>query len=221
MMSEALSRYTRRVESYDVEPGGSRSCTVTKIKWVLGYLRRMYGPTSLADFGPPELKAIRTVMIDEGRARKSINKAAVLVRQFFRWCIEEQLVDPTILESLRAVQSLAPGRCGAAEGKPREPTLRVLRSSASDRSVPHAGCVRQAQPMPGIAHRRTRAQAKWEPVRLGNSAWISAHHGGPPVAACESLTKRPLQHCKRTWGLRWTAQGFVCSEFGGSRSTSI
>jgi integrase len=60
-------------------------------------------------------------MIDEGRARKSINKAAVLARQFFRWCVEEQLVDPSVLESLRAVQPLAPGRCGAPEGKPRGP----------------------------------------------------------------------------------------------------
>jgi integrase len=120
-VSEALVRYTRHVGSYYRDPSGTLSTIVVKIKWVLGYLRRLYGPTPLADFGPPELKAIRTTMIGEGRARKSINKAAVLVRQFFRWCVEEQLVEPTVLEVLRAVQPLSPGRSGAPEGTPREP----------------------------------------------------------------------------------------------------
>jgi integrase len=120
-VNEALLRYTTHVESYYVEPDRSPSGTVVKIKFVLGYLRRMFGSTPLVDFGPPELKAIRTAMIAEGRARKSINKAAMLVRQFFRWCVEEQIVEPGVLEALRAVRPLTPGRCGAPEGKPREP----------------------------------------------------------------------------------------------------
>lgn len=93
-VNEALVRYARHVESYNRDPDGKPSATVVKIKWVLGYLKRTFGPTPLADFGPPELKTIRSAMIAEGRARKSINLAMVKLRQFFRWCVEEQLVDP-------------------------------------------------------------------------------------------------------------------------------
>jgi integrase len=120
-VNEALVQYTLHVDSYYLNPNGSQSSTVPRIKWVLGYLSRLFGKTPLADFGPPQLKAIRNVMINEGITRKSINKATVIIRMFFRWCVEEQLVVPAVLEVLRAVQPLAPGRSGAVEGKPREP----------------------------------------------------------------------------------------------------
>ena len=120
-VNESLVLYTRFINGYYVDPDGRPSRSVENIKAVLGYLKRLFGPTPLADFGPPQLKAIRSLMVDEGKARRTVNKAAVLVRQFFRWCVSEQLVHPSVLESLRAVPALAPGRSGAAEGTPREP----------------------------------------------------------------------------------------------------
>ncbi len=120
-VNEALARYTRHVNAYYVEADGTPSRSVENIHFVLGYLTRLFGPTNLADFGPPQLKAIRSTMIEEGRARRSINKNMVLARQFFRWCVEEQMVSPSVLESLRAVAALAPGRSGVVEGKPRQP----------------------------------------------------------------------------------------------------
>jgi len=120
-IDEALVRYTRFINSHYLNSDGTPSRTVEGIKLVLGYLTRLFGPTQLARFGPPELKVIRNAMIEEGRVRGRINKHMVTLRQFFRWCVEEQLVAPSVLEALRAVQPLTPGRSGAVEGKPREP----------------------------------------------------------------------------------------------------
>jgi integrase len=55
------------------------------------------------------------------------------VRQFFRWCVEEQLVSPSVLEGLRAVRPLAPGRSGAKEGKVVEPAD----PAAVEKVLPH------------------------------------------------------------------------------------
>jgi hypothetical protein len=60
-------------------------------------------------------------MIDEGRVRTQCNKRTNEIRRFFRWCVEEQIVSPLILESLRAVAPLMPGRSGVKESEPRRP----------------------------------------------------------------------------------------------------
>ena len=99
-VDEALVQYTKHITAYYLDPDGRPSRSVENIKSVLGYLTRLFGETNLADFGPPQLKTIRNVMIAEGKARRSINMAAVLVRQFFRWCVSEQLVAKRALRSL-------------------------------------------------------------------------------------------------------------------------
>ncbi len=118
---EGIARYGQFVDSYYRNPDGSPAMSGEKIKHVLGYLTELFGPTPLAEFGPPELKAIRNVLIEKGIVRKQINKYAGVIRQFFRWCVEEGLVGSSVLESLRAVRPLAIGRSGAVEGTPRQP----------------------------------------------------------------------------------------------------
>jgi integrase len=120
-VNEALARYVRFIDGYYLDSDGTPSLSGSKIKKVLRYLRLLFGPTLLADFGPVELKAIRATMIRQGIVRKQINKAATTIRQFLRWAVEEQLIPSSVWETLRAVRPLAPGRSGAAEGEPRQP----------------------------------------------------------------------------------------------------
>jgi integrase len=94
---------------------------------------RLFGPTNLADFTPSLLKTIRNEMITEGKCRRTINKTAVLIRAWVRWCVAEQLVHPSVLEALRAVKALEPGRSGAVEGEPRQPAD----PKAVDATLPH------------------------------------------------------------------------------------
>lgn len=147
-MTEALVLYTRQINSYYVNPDRRRSRSAKNIKMVLGYLTRLFGPTSLADFGPPQLTTIRTVMVGEGKARRSINKAAGIIRQFVRWCVSEQLVHPSVLESLKAVPPLAPGRSGAVEGKPRHQADPAAAGERAAAALPRRSTRRRTAPPP-------------------------------------------------------------------------
>jgi integrase len=120
-INEALVRYTKFIKGYYVDLSGRSTGTSEDIKITLGYLKRLFGPTPLADFGPGEFKTVRAAMIEDDRVRIQVNKRSAQVRQFFKWCVEEQIVSPMVLEGIRAVRALDPGRSGVKEGKVVEP----------------------------------------------------------------------------------------------------
>jgi integrase len=120
-VNEALVRYIKHVDAYYVDPNGWPCRSADNIKAAVGYLKRLFGRTPLAEFGPPEFKVIRAELIDKGIVRKQVNKYGGMIRQFFRWCVEEGLVHSSVWETLRAVRPLLPGRSGAKDPKPRKP----------------------------------------------------------------------------------------------------
>jgi integrase len=120
-VSEALARYARHIDATYIDADGKPLPSVKNIKSALSTLRVLFGETSVADFGPPQLKACREALVKEGRVRRQVNKRTNEIRRFFKWCVEEQVVPPATLEALRAVAPLMPGRGGVAEGEPRRP----------------------------------------------------------------------------------------------------
>ncbi len=117
-VNEALLRFFRHARASYRNPDGSESRCVESLKAALGCLRKFFGPTRLADFAPPHLKAVRQTMIDEGRERTNINRFVGLIRQFFKWCVEEQLIPEAVYETLLAVSPPTPGQSGAAGSEP-------------------------------------------------------------------------------------------------------
>lgn len=120
-VNEAMVRYVKFIDRHYIDRDGVPTGTAAKLKFTLGYLKRLYGTTPLAEFGPIKLKSVRQVMIGEKFVRTMINKFMGQIRQFFKWCVEEEMVGATILESLRAVRPLSIGRSGVEESTPREP----------------------------------------------------------------------------------------------------
>jgi len=131
-VNEGLVLFGQFIDGYYVDANGKPTRTVENLKLALGYLRRLFGPSLLIEFGPPQIKTIRSVLINERRVRTQINKFIGQIRQFFRWCVEEEHIPPSILEALRAVRPLMPGRGGAKEGTPRQPAD----PAAVDRAIP-------------------------------------------------------------------------------------
>ena len=84
-------------------------------------VRELYGRTAVADFGPLALKAVRSQLIAKDWSRKVINDGAMRIRRMFRWGVAEQLVEPHILEALRAVEGLRKGSGQARETAPIQP----------------------------------------------------------------------------------------------------
>ncbi len=121
-VAEALVRYTDHIEAYYRNPDGTPTGTAEDIKITLGYLKRSFAALPLREFDIRCFKALRQALIDDKRVRNQVNRRAGMVRSFIRWCVEEELpVASGVLEKLRAVKALAPGRDGVPEGEVREP----------------------------------------------------------------------------------------------------
>lgn len=82
-------------------------------------LVQLYGNTAAKDFGPLALKAVRVRMIGLSWSRGYINKSVQRIRRIFRFGVENELIEPAVLQRLEAVSPLLAGRTDAIELAPR------------------------------------------------------------------------------------------------------
>ena len=82
---------------------------------VMKLLRRMYGTTPAASFGPLSLEKCQAEMVRHGLARKHINRRVGRIRQVFKWAVAREMIPPSVFEGLRAVAGLKRGRSSAKE----------------------------------------------------------------------------------------------------------
>src|SRR5262245_22025624 len=69
---ELIVAYVRHSQEFYAAPGGGASEELGNIKDALRPVRRLYGQTPAAAFGPLSLKAVRRSMIDAGLCRNTI-----------------------------------------------------------------------------------------------------------------------------------------------------
>lgn len=111
----------RHVLTYYRRPDGSPSSEVGCIRVALRHLRRMFGDTVAAEFGPRRLMDLRDTMCGQvtryGKppARSSINGHFKRIKACFKWAVAHELVPPTVYEGLRSVDGLRAGRSAARE----------------------------------------------------------------------------------------------------------
>jgi integrase len=115
-----LAYWRRRVIGYYLKDGRPTS-ERDNIRQAIRFVRRLYGPTPAADFGPLALKAVRRAMIESGRCRRLINKDVHRIRAMFRWAASEELYPASQLAGLKAVEPLEAGRSGARDHAPVAP----------------------------------------------------------------------------------------------------
>jgi integrase len=82
-------------------------------------LNELYGLTPAKDFGPLALKAVRARMIEMGWCRETVNHAIGRIRRFFKHAVENELIEPSVLQKLQAVAPLLAGRTEAHDNAPR------------------------------------------------------------------------------------------------------
>ena len=119
-ITELIARYKPFVEGYYVKNDKPTS-EVNNIRLALQPMRRLYGATLVRDFGPLALKTIREGWVAEGIIRGQINKRVGRIVRAVRWGVENELVDPSVHQALKAVPGLRKGRSAAREGKPVKP----------------------------------------------------------------------------------------------------
>ncbi len=128
------------------EPIAERACGVTiveiiqgywndAVRWVddgearsiataLGLLRRFFGTTPAADFGPTKLRTLRDAMVrgETGGAqqrkawsRRYINAQVRRIRRLFKWAAAQELVPVAVHQSLATLDALRRGRTTARD----------------------------------------------------------------------------------------------------------
>jgi integrase len=120
-VNEMILAFWNHAEQHYRHRDGTPTSEVNEFRLSLKPLRELYGHTAARDFGPLALKAVRERMIDAGLCRGVVNQRVGRVRRMFRWCVENELVPPSVLEGLRAVRGLERGRSRASETEPVKP----------------------------------------------------------------------------------------------------
>ena len=119
-VSELILGFWKHAEQHYVKngrPTDEQHC----LKSALKPLRELYGSTSVDEFGPMALKAVRKGFIGKGWCRTYINKSVSRIRLVFRWGVENELVSPITLQALEAVAGLKAGRTTAPDHTKRHP----------------------------------------------------------------------------------------------------
>jgi integrase len=114
---ELLNAFRKHAEVYYRDPAGATTSSVTSFKGAVRPLRKLYGRTPAAEFGPLALKAVREEMIRLGWCRTNINRQLGRIRQVFKWGAENEIVPPTVYQGLQAVAALKAGRSVARESE--------------------------------------------------------------------------------------------------------
>jgi integrase len=120
-VAAVVEAYLRWARTYYLGADGQPSPGLGPVEAAGKALCSLYGSTAAASFGPIALKAVRQAMIDSGLCRNVVNQRVACVKRIFRWAVAEELVPPSIVTALAAVEPLRRTRSGVRETPPVRP----------------------------------------------------------------------------------------------------
>lgn len=119
-VNELLLAYLNFADGYYVKDG-QPTAEPANLRLAVRPLRRLYGHTPAAEFGPVALKAVRQSMIDSGLCRLEINRRVGKIVRVFKWAVSEELAPPSVHQALQTVTGLRRDRSAARESAPVKP----------------------------------------------------------------------------------------------------
>lgn len=125
-VSETIVGFLRHADGYYRRADGTPTGEVEGYKQSVRPLRKLYGLTPAAEFGPKKLKALRQSLIEGGLCRKTINQRVRRVVAVFAWAVAEELVPRDVHHGLKAVKGLRMGRTDARESERVRPVADEL-----------------------------------------------------------------------------------------------
>ena len=125
--------YLHWAQGHYVLPDGKVTGTVGSVRIALRPLVRMFMDVPVEEFGPRSLELYRAELVVVGNARKTINAKVNMVRKAFKWGVQRELVTPSVLHGLQAVDGLKRGRCGVRESPGRGPAPEL----SIDKALPY------------------------------------------------------------------------------------
>jgi integrase len=120
-VDEVLLAFWLHAERHYRTHDGNPTTEVEEIRRSILPLRKLYGHTPAAEFGPKAVAAVRQEMIAAGWCRTLINRRMERIKRVFRWAAAEELVPVTVYQSLRTLAGLQKGRTAARESEAVKP----------------------------------------------------------------------------------------------------
>src|ERR1700683_3492430 len=105
-----LLAYWRWGEKTYCDGEGKPTRELENLKDALRPLRKLYGNTEAAQFGPLALRTVREDMIAAGLCRRTINTRIGRLKRVFRWGVSYEMLPASVYEALRSVPGLQRGR---------------------------------------------------------------------------------------------------------------
>jgi integrase len=183
-VDELILAYWRWAERYYRNERGEPGQELDNMRNALKPLRRLYGHTQAAAFGPLALRAVQEDLAKSGLSRGVVNARINRVRRVFKWGVSYQLIESSVYEALRAVPGLQRGRCEAWEAPP----VRPVPDDDVNATLPHL-------PAPVRAMVELQRLTGYRPGEVMVMRAIDLNMSGPV------WTYRPASHKNRHRGL--------------------
>jgi integrase len=120
-VAEVILGFVRWAIGHHRSPDGKPTTELDEIKRSLAPVRRLYGHTTAAAFGPKALAAVREQMVAADWCRTLVNRRVDRVKRMFKWATAEELVPVSVYQALRTLTGLQKGRTTAREAEPVGP----------------------------------------------------------------------------------------------------
>lgn len=118
---EVIAAFMKWGKTHYRDADGNVTGSLANFKFAFGELRRLYGRTPAADFGPLSLESLQMAYVKQGLSRRTVNDRVACVRRMFKWAVSKELVPASLHHSLQSVAGLQRGRTAARESVPVRP----------------------------------------------------------------------------------------------------
>jgi integrase len=146
---ELIAAYLRHCDVY-YRKDGKPTTEPANIELAMRPLRKLYGETPAAEFGPLALKAVRQVMIEAGLCRNECNKRTAHIVRLFKWGVENEFVPASVHHGLTAVSGLRQGRSEARESDPVKPVPEAFVDAVRPHVAPQIWSMIELQRLTGM-----------------------------------------------------------------------
>jgi integrase len=162
---------------------GKPTGEVDNIRCAVRVLKKLFGSTPAAGFGPKDLELVRQAMIEAQLGRKTINGRVGRLKRMFRWGTKEGLVPPGSYHALLAVEGLKRHRTAAKETGPVTTVSEKHVLAALSHVNPVVRAMAQVQELSGMRPQDVRNLRTCD-VDLSGDVWVytpwthkTEHHG--------------------------------------------
>ena len=170
-VAELAAAFMRHARIYYRRPDGTASNELDNFKLSIRRLTSIYSRTRAVDFGPLALKAIRQQMIDDRLARRNINHHVNRIRHIFKWAVENELIEPSVLHGLQAVSGLRAGRSNAKETEPVRPVPDAFVDAVLAHVSPQVAAMIELQRITGMRSGEVTAMRAAE-INMAGRVWV-------------------------------------------------